>query len=108
MIGALLAFTAATMPAPGPYNDAWPPLRFRGDMDNITISLVPRGAGNGAMESRCGKAPDGLEFEGCSNQLGRWIVLLNPCLWPEADDYARLFCHELGHLHGWSGLHPAE
>lgn len=34
------------------------------------------------------------------------IVMPNPCQYPE-DDYARVLCHELGHVRGWPGNHPA-
>lgn len=32
------------------------------------------------------------------------VYLPNPCDFPR-DDYARLMCHEMGHINGWSANH---
>ena len=29
------------------------------------------------------------------------MVMPEPCLWADRDQYAELVCHELGHVRGW-------
>jgi antirestriction protein ArdC len=33
------------------------------------------------------------------------LIMPDPCKFPATDNYARLMCHELGHLDGWPGSH---
>lgn len=35
----------------------------------------------------------------------RTMHLPNPCRYPQTDAYARLACHEMGHMDGWPGYH---
>jgi hypothetical protein len=51
----------------------------------------------------CGKASPGFYTLACAKDPDV-IIMPNPCIYPEyknPDSYARLMCHEKGHLMGW-------
>ena len=104
MLPTLLAAVLAAAD-PSPFSDALPPDVFR---RNASFSLELRD--QAGIESTCnaffGPAPEGFEIGGC--QTGRRIIAPNPCLYAQTESYARLLCHELGHLNGWSAMHPLE
>jgi hypothetical protein len=105
-VAALVMFIAIASPAMGELlapnstmnSDAWPPLRFRGEMVGIVAFVDPA-----AIDGICGKAPAPWKTEACTDAT--MIVLPNPCSYPTTDDYARLACHEKGHRLGWPGSH---
>lgn len=107
MKGAALLFALmATLTAPGPNNDNWPPQRYTGNLKDVRISFDDH---NGKLIMKtCGKPDPGTYHFGCSNRSGWFIVIENPCHAPATDDYARQLCHEMAHLHGWGPNHPAE
>lgn len=39
--------------------------------------------------------------EACTVFASDTIIIPNPCRWEKFDPYARLLCHELGHVNGW-------
>lgn len=49
------------------------------------------------------KAQKGWQTRACTFLDKNIILMPNPCNYPN-DGYARLFCHELGHVNGWR--HP--
>ena len=113
MIGAVLiaaALACAKDPPPLPagltkdstyVSDAMPPERFRG---NASASVIFRSPGE--VDRRC--APKvrmcGARYLACSR--GRYMVLPNPCDPSFAGEaFARLACHELGHVNFWPATH---
>jgi hypothetical protein len=75
-----------------------PPNEYRGDKTAI-IQFGP-------VITLCGHlAGEGEIVLACASEKGQVMVVPNPCL--AEGDYARLLCHELGHLNGWSGGHPS-
>lgn len=87
-------------------DNGWPPMRFRGDvvLDSVEF-LTPA-----KIPARCGVKKSGQIVEACAymRSNGKHTVILpNPCKAPAADDWARLTCHEIGHLNGWPADHGA-
>jgi len=97
---ALLAAPSAPVLAPNSSvnSDAWPPSRFQGDNAARVLFVHPR-----LIDDLCGKAPTGFQTEACST--GNIVILPNPCLFDHSDEFARLTCHEIGHIAGWPGTH---
>jgi hypothetical protein len=81
-------------------DDGYPPVNYQGDA-TATVQFVNQDQ----IDSLCGKAPKGFQTEAC--QTGPKIILPNPCSAEfKGEVYARLSCHELGHLNGWPSNHP--
>ena len=97
---ALLAAPSAPVLAPNSTttSDAWPPVRFQGDNAARVLFVAP-----GLIDSLCGEPPAGFAVEACEKD--GVIVLPNPCLSDHSDEFARLTCHEIGHIAGWPGTH---
>lgn len=95
LLGAALAATSTSL-----YDDGWPPLQYRGDLQTQVLFTSD-------IDAACGKAPAGMVKLACAKG-GRLIVLPNPCTSPAYanEDYARRVCHEMGHINGWPGDHP--
>lgn len=56
----------------------------------------------GEIDLYCGKSRPGFHTLAC--EKGGTLVMPNPCEYPEYKDpysYARLLCHEKGHVLGW-------
>lgn len=85
------------------YNTGSPPLRFRGDhkvtmyFDNI--NKINR---DGGYKHRPFCSSTVFAY---SDPDTNTMHLPNPCQYPQSDAYARLACHELGHINGWPGYH---
>ena len=71
-----------------------PPARYRANT-SFVITLV------NDIEAACGKAPRGYVFLGCTR--GRTVYMPNPCTTRES--FARILCHEAGHVNGWPRTH---
>jgi len=87
------------------WSDAMPPQRFRGD-GVATVFFLSRAD----IEQICGagrQPPAGSAVLACSTRKnGRKIIVMpNPCVVGDIDYYARLMCHENGHIAGWGALH---
>lgn len=86
------------------YSDAVPPQRFQGDV-NARVEFVR----SSAVEPRCRAIGFTMPLRrgdtvlACSGNAT--IVIPNPCLYAAGDGYARLLCHELGHVNGWPATH---
>lgn len=87
--------------AGGLWSSAVPPARFQSDAV-VTVAMVQN------VRPFCGAAPQGLRIVGCTLTLKggkKMIVMPNPCLLASSDWYARVQCHELGHVNSWSNTH---
>lgn len=73
-----------------------PPLRFQGNATAIVRFVTDVGP-------ECANAPEGYLVLACSE--GPVIIMPNPCRYPN-ERYARLLCHEIGHLNFWGKDHP--
>jgi hypothetical protein len=74
-----------------------PPAHMRGDaMATVAFTADP--------ERLCGKPPKGARVAGCLRQYpggASIMVVPNPCPFATTEPYARILCHEIGHVHGW-------
>ena len=55
-----------------------------------------------------GEPPAGKRIVACLQTLpdgSLRMVLPNPCAFAEDERFARLACHELAHVNGWTGQH---
>lgn len=52
-----------------------------------------------------GDIPSDLQIFACARVNGNRMIVPDPCLHTE-ESYARLLCHELGHINGWPADHP--
>ena len=99
----LLAFAAPLVlsnTTPDPMiNSGYPPERFMGDAAAIVVFTND-------VPSICGQAPPGFVIRACASEKQRTIVMPNPCH-PQFDgeEFAKIMCHELGHINGWPREH---
>lgn len=77
-------------------NNAAPPDRYTAG--RVTIVSF------GTLD-RCGDPPEGMQFDGCIRERGAVVHMPNPCLHKNEGKFARIMCHELGHLNGWNETH---
>ena len=80
------------------YSDGMPPARYRGN-----ARATVRFSSQDEIVDLCGRPPCGLVVLAC--QQHKQLVMPNPCTYGAADKYAKLLCHELGHLNGWPATH---
>jgi len=80
------------------YSDGMPPERFRANR-KVMIQF----GGQADIERVCGKAPCNMIMLAC--QPPNLLMLPNPCKYGPSDEFAKLVCHELGHLNGWPATH---
>jgi hypothetical protein len=80
-----------------------PPLEYRVDYTVASIGFTQEET----VDIKCGG--DGNPLNGqimaCAEVNGERMIMPHPCLY-EDDQYARLLCHELGHIRGWPKDHP--
>lgn len=85
------------------YNTGSPPKRFQKDVKVMVYfqnpNIINRGGG---YHNRpfCGSTVFAY-----SDPDSKTMNLPNPCDYPQTDAYARLICHELGHINGWPAYH---
>ena len=74
---------------------AVPPARFQGEA-SAYVHFVHDVAATCPI-----KAPAGYTLKGCHQKLGKQSILIlpNPCAYP--GEFARIACHEIGHVNGW-------
>jgi hypothetical protein len=84
-----------------PNFDGWPPARYAGNAAAYVHFTDQK-----RISARCDEKGDPLPSEACSFGPPNEIYMPNPCSFPPSDDYARLMCHEIGHLNGWPDNHP--
>lgn len=80
-----------------------PPKTMRDDIASI-VAFVESPAEQCATFGVRTAVP-GTTIAACTTADGD-IVMPNPCQWPGWDGYARLLCHELGHVNGWEHDNP--
>lgn len=99
MIAAALLF-AMTQHIPaeqGATEHLIPPKIYRGDALAMTVYV-----GDVERPTLCGKSEHrGLTTLACTFRRKRLVVMPNPCRYARHEFYARLACHELGHINGW-------
>lgn len=100
----LFLFAAAAVATTNLMDDGYPPARYQHDGTASLTMFV----GQKTVNTVCGEAPRGWRTMACAfPDTDRKMVLPNPCSAEFAgESFARLACHELGHLNGWPGNHP--
>lgn len=94
---AVLALVA--MPAGSTlYFDGMPPERYQGNA-RVMIHTVDD------LNTVCGVPPPGKFWQGCTR--GITVYMPNPCPVGRSQEYARILCHEFGHIRGWPATHGA-
>lgn len=99
---ALAALALATPASSAVANNGMPPERFRGNVASIVIFTDRAG-----IDEMCGVAPVG-QIIACARRLRDGtpiIVMPNPCVIGDKELYARIMCHENGHINGWGPDH---
>lgn len=95
------ALTLSLAALAGPIDSSWPPERFQQDYTGtLDLSFATD------MVPSCGTAPPGYHYLACTATDDSAIALPNACQ-PEyrGEQYAKIVCHEMAHLNGWSGEH---
>lgn len=103
-----LALAASQLVAPAEsrppslVDSGWPPQRYMGE----AAALVAFADDVGAL---CGRPADPrYTILACASRAEKIIVLPNPCAAQFRQEYyARIACHEKGHINGWPGTHGA-
>lgn len=73
------------------------PLQYRGDAAATIIT-----AGQVPVHVFCTDgAPTDRVALACTSADRKVIVMPNPCEFADSERYARLLCHEMGHVNGW-------
>jgi hypothetical protein len=93
---------AAALSASALFSDAAPPQRYR-EATSFTLVIADQNRIERTCQPLFGKPGDGQKTLGCT--VGKTVTLPNPCDFPETDTYARMVCHELGHINGWPATH---
>jgi hypothetical protein len=79
-----------------------PPVEYRQDKVIAEIGFTTPAQ----VDTYCGGVKgDSLTIYGCAYEETGRIIMPHPCTIPN-ESYARLLCHELGHISGWPGDHP--
>jgi hypothetical protein len=102
LVAALAAAAVLASAAPASlFTSAQPPERFQ-----HAATFVVEVQNQQAIDARCqplfGTPPPGMKTDACSMN-GR-VILPNPCAYP-SESYARMLCHEMGHVNGWPPTH---
>lgn len=101
MLRGIAALSVLFPTAAGTINDGLPPERFMAD-NYATVVFTNR------IEGFCGKLPAPAQIIACRRRTveGQDVLFLpNPCGLGNVEFYARIACHELGHVNGWSADH---
>lgn len=85
-----------------PIDAGWPPPRFRGDNTVPKVTF----AGSAKVRALCGvPAKPDQEVLACTGLTNTGdatrMVLPNPCVGFHGEEFAKLACHELGHVNSW-------
>jgi hypothetical protein len=88
----------------GTVNSDLPPVRFQGNNLSIVVFTDQDG-----IHENCGKPEKGFVMIACRRQLqdsgANVLFMPNPCPMGGREFYAKIACHELGHVNGWTGDH---
>lgn len=102
ILGALSAASAQPI-ALGTVNSGMPPERFRGNAASVVVFTDRAG-----IEAICGKSEPPNIMLACRRAFPNGtplVVMPNPCLLGESEFFAKIMCHEMGHVNGWTGNH---
>ncbi|MGZ8363994.1 MAG: hypothetical protein ACXW3D_08730 [Caulobacteraceae bacterium] len=110
MLLALAAAVTTAIAAPAsqpanstPFSDGLPPSRYRSQADITTLLEVTNQPGiDKACSALFTPPPPGMKTNACFT--GQKIIMPNPCDFPN-ETYAKLLCHEMGHVNGWPSTH---
>jgi hypothetical protein len=83
----------------GTINSDLPPLKYRGDI-STTVAFV------NDLNKACGEPPKDKRWLGC--RRGGIVYMPNPCPTGQVEEYAKIMCHEMGHVNGWTRDHPSD
>ena len=97
LLGALVAGLGATL-----FSNSAPPERYTRDA-SLVLSISDQAGIEQTCQPLFGVPPPGRKTLGCT--VGDTVTLPNPCTFPETETYARMLCHELGHVNGWPATH---
>lgn len=78
-----------------------PPERFRGDVNAAVHFASPE-----KVTELCGGKVENKLLLGCATSRPPQMAVPNPCSYPD-EIYARILCHEIGHLNLWTEKHEA-
>jgi len=96
LLAALAALLLASLPLNSTlYFDGMPPKRYQGNV-RVLIATVDN------LNGVCGQPPPGKFWYGCTR--GITVFVNNPCL-SGSQEYARILCHEFGHINQWPATH---
>ena len=80
-------------------NSGYPPVRYHKD----DFALV---AFTSDVEAICGKGAPGYRIIACAYSERRVVIMPNPCSMEfTGEQFARIMCHEMGHIQGWPATH---
>lgn len=98
----LIAAAIAVIGTASLFSDGDPPERFRKSAI-LTLDMRDQAGIEAECQPLYGAPPSGMKTYACS--IGPRVVAPNPCTYPASDAYARMLCHELGHVNGWAAAH---
>lgn len=101
--GALaLALSSPASQLNGTMNAGLPPVRFQNNAVAIVVFTDRIG-----IDAECGVAPPPYTVIACTKAIGDTPVVFMPNACPAGatEYFARIMCHEMGHVQGWSGEH---
>jgi hypothetical protein len=87
----------------GTVNSDMPPIRFQGNNTAVVHFTDQDG-----IHKYCGKPEPGFVMIACRRQThdGVDVVFMpNPCPIGDREFYAKIACHEMAHVNGWTGDH---
>ena len=96
------AAAAALAPNSTPFSASRPPARFQAAATTV-VQISDQAGVDRTCHALFGKPPAGMKTDACFT--GERMVLPNPCDFPQTESYARMLCHELGHVNGWPSTH---
>lgn len=100
---ALALFSPALVSAVPSYVDSgMPPVRFRADNAAVVIFTGRQG-----IDQMCGVAGPNYIVLACTHSInGTPVVTMpNPCGYGDTEAFAKIMCHEMGHVNGWPADH---
>jgi hypothetical protein len=84
------------------YNTGSPPIRYQKD---VTVTIHFQSPEKIDRDSQGPRSVCGSAVFAYTNANNKTMHMPNPCTYPQTDAYARLMCHEMGHVNGWPGYH---
>ncbi len=91
---ALLALLAMQYDTPD--TDAVPPARFQSYNVTVRTQFLARSG----VDKMCG-----TKRVACTTMDRKLVIMPSPCIYADKEYYAKILCHELGHVNGWGGNH---